>query len=79
MLTFIAFAIGLILLLMIGSVVINIVVGALTLLTVGVTSMVRFPIPTLIVFGLIGYDVWARAHGQQTLTDMALTALGTGK
>ena len=79
MLAFIAFAIGAILLLMIGGIVINVVVGVMTGIVLAATVLIRFPVPALIVAGVIGYDAYARAHGMPTLVDLVAGAAGGGK
>jgi hypothetical protein len=71
-LTFIALAVGLILLIMLAGVVINLAAGVVVILTLAL----RFPIPALMIGGLIGYDAYARAHGMPTMVDVIASATG---
>ena len=64
MLTFIGLAVGLILMIMVAGVAINILSG----LVLALTLMVRFPAVGLTVAAVIGYDIYARAHGMETVS-----------
>ena len=63
MLTFIGLAVGLILMIMVAGVAINILSGLVLALT-----LVRFPAVGLTVAAVIGYDIYARAHGMETVS-----------